>query len=173
MSHTDKTDKIDPLAEAKLRFPWGVEGEYDEERVWVYLLDISDDYHFLDQRGGWNYTGYNYITLTAPLPDPQRLHTMEEMEEAWHSGWSDGVLGVDEVGAFNQYYTDTFTPVTHRAMDADERIKWWGEQDKPSEMRFKELSDPIGIWYKVPTYGATHYRRTQDSEWLELPKVEV
>jgi len=64
-------------------------------------------------------------------------------------------------------------------MKTDERIKWWGEQEKPSEYEFKYLIEhemSTRNYWQISNsidINTTHYRRTQDSEWLELPKVEV
>jgi len=175
MSHTDKTD---PLAEAKLRFPWGVEGEYDEEKVWVFLKDHDFEYQFIKEDGEWDAHTSKHVTLTAPLPEPQRLHTMEEMERLWKTMlFTSRTKGLVGDKTFNGIYNNLFpTPVTHRAMDADERLRWYGkllqEVDKPSEVLFTVDKDD-SMQDEIFTGSSTHYRPTPDSEWLELPKVEV
>jgi hypothetical protein len=54
---------------------------------------------------------------------------------------------------------------------ANARIKWWGEQENPSEIQFTSITHR-GDFHLLPSAKTTHYRTSPDSDWLPLPKVE-
>ena len=98
-------------------------------------------------------------------PQPQPSFTREEMLLLWE--------------AFDSYFTtevyhDLRAKLRPPISRLDLLIKWWGEQERPSELQFQTFDNGTAPFIEAfgykPLESSTHYRRGT-SEWISLEGV--
>ena len=112
----------------------------------------------------------------APSPQPQPSFTREQWQNIRnkYKNQIEGPLSVtaEEFAIFGEigsYLVESAPKPLPSRLDL--RIKWWGEQERPSEITFcKEVDTHWTNGRRSPQADSTHYRRGT-SEWISLEGV--
>jgi hypothetical protein len=130
-----------------------------------------------------------FMKPSAPSPQPQPSFTREQIPTLdnfkkllldgdlivtpFLQNRSNTLVGFKNKGKWEIKWCD-WSELSELPTRLDLLIKWWGEQERPSELEFRqarerEMSSHM-YWNitKSPQADSTHYRRGT-SEWIELP----